>query len=40
MGYIADLDQYKAMYQRSVQDPSGFWADIAAEYHWETPVRL
>jgi hypothetical protein len=40
LGFVADLDQYKSMYQRSVQDPAAFWAGIAAEYHWDTPVRI
>ena len=34
---LKDIDEYKAMYQRSVEDPSGFWADIANTFHWETP---
>lgn len=25
-------DQYKAMYQRSIDDPEGFWAEQANEY--------
>jgi len=25
------------MYARSIEDPSGFWAEIASEFHWETP---
>jgi hypothetical protein len=27
------------MYNRSVEDPDGFWGDIAKEFYWETPVR-
>lgn len=23
------------MYQRSVEDPSGFWADIASQFYWK-----
>ena len=34
---LKDIDEYKAMYQRSVEDPSGFWSDIANTFHWETP---
>jgi acetyl-CoA synthetase len=36
---LKDLDEYKAMYKRSVDDPSGFWADIANTFHWETPFK-
>lgn len=31
--------QYKAMYQRSIEDPDGFWADIAQEFHWDKKAR-
>ena len=27
-------EQYDAMYKRSVEDPAGFWGDIAKEFHW------
>lgn len=23
------------MYKRSVEDPAGFWADIASEFYWK-----
>ena len=36
---LKDLAEYKAMYKRSVDDPSGFWADIANTFHWETPFK-
>ncbi|KIZ06574.1 acetyl-CoA synthetase [Monoraphidium neglectum] len=32
--FVENVDQYKAMYQRSIEDPDGFWADIASEFHW------
>jgi acetyl-CoA synthetase len=25
------------MYKRSIEDPSGFWGDIAKQFHWEKP---
>lgn len=31
---ISSFDQYLAMYNRSIQDPTGFWADIASQFHW------
>ncbi len=33
-----DNDTYLAMYQRSVDDPAGFWGDAATEYlQWDAP---
>jgi len=40
--YIPSLDQYRAMYERSIQDPEGFWSEIADGFHWKekwTKVR-
>lgn len=30
--------QYEALYKRSIEDPAGFWAEIAEQFHWETKV--
>ena len=30
---------YERMYRRSVDDPAGFWADMAAGFVWERKVR-
>jgi len=35
--HVKSMDQYREMYQRSVDDPEGFWSDIAKEFHWESP---
>lgn len=32
--YINSMEQYKEMYQRSVDDPDAFWAEIAENFHW------
>ena len=33
-----NAEQYKAMYERSVTDPAGFWAEQAQQFlHWEKP---
>lgn len=29
------LDQYQEMYKRSIDDPAGFWSEIASEFHWK-----
>ena len=28
-------DAYEEMYKRSIEDPDGFWAEIAETFHWE-----
>ena len=28
------LDEYRALYQRSIQDPEGFWGEQAEELEW------
>ncbi|HBF21506.1 MAG: acetate--CoA ligase [Owenweeksia sp.] len=36
MGFrINSFDEYKEQYQKSVDDPEGFWAGIADHYHWQ-----
>ena len=33
--HISSMDEYDAMYKRSVEDPEGFWAEAAEEYlYW------
>ncbi|MBN1336084.1 MAG: acetate--CoA ligase [Deltaproteobacteria bacterium] len=32
--WIQSMEQYREMYDRSVNDPEGFWADIASEFWW------
>jgi acetyl-CoA synthetase len=31
---ITNYDQYKAAYKKSVDDPEGFWADVASNFYW------
>jgi acetyl-CoA synthetase len=35
--HIKSLEDYEAMYQRSVADPQAFWAEAAGELEWFTP---
>jgi len=40
--HIKSMDEYKKMYQRSIDDPEGFWAEIAEGFFWKekwTKVR-
>ena len=34
---VSSMEEYYALYQRSVSDPDGFWADQARELHWFSP---
>ncbi len=33
----ANLQDYEGEYRRSIEDPEGFWGQIAAELHWFRP---
>ena len=37
MSLITTFDQYQTAYQKSVDDPEGFWAEIAQEFTWRKP---
>ncbi|MBI5526094.1 MAG: acetate--CoA ligase [Deltaproteobacteria bacterium] len=32
--HVKSLEQYKAMYKRSIEDPDGFWGEMASNLHW------
>lgn len=32
--YIKSLEEYKKIYQRSIDDPEGFWAELAEQLDW------
>jgi acetyl-CoA synthetase len=34
--HIQSRAQFDEMYQRSINDPEGFWAEVAGEFHWNT----
>jgi hypothetical protein len=36
---VASREEYERMYRRSVEDPDGFWAEVAEEFDWKTKVR-
>jgi hypothetical protein len=31
---LKSREEYDAMYKRSIDDPVGFWSDIAKQFHW------
>jgi len=35
--YFGSLDAYRAEHQRSIDDPEGYWGEIAKELHWFKP---
>ncbi len=37
MSLIKTFDQYQTAYQKSVDDPEAFWAEIAQEFQWRKP---
>lgn len=32
--WIRTMDQYEKMYKRSIEDPEGFWGEIAQDFFW------
>jgi len=36
MAHCPDFQTYQQMYDRSVNDPDGFWAEIAEQFVWDT----
>ncbi len=34
---VGSLDEYRALHARSLQDPEGFWGEMAAHLRWFTP---
>lgn len=35
---LRDRAHYEELYEESITEPAQFWAKIARQYHWETPV--
>src|ERR1017187_6056091 len=35
--HIQSLEQYEALYKKSIEDPEAFWAEAAKELHWFKP---
>ncbi|MGF1633353.1 MAG: AMP-binding protein, partial [Phycisphaerae bacterium] len=32
--HIGSMDDYRRMWQRSIDDPEGFWGEVAEQFHW------
>ncbi|NBX26616.1 MAG: hypothetical protein EBQ99_11335, partial [Planctomycetes bacterium] len=35
--HVANLDAYRAVHERSIRDPEGFWGEVAKGFHWFKP---
>ena len=35
--HVKSMEQYEEMYNRSINDPDGFWSEMAGELHWFKP---
>ena len=33
--WVKTIDEYNALYRRSVEDPESFWSEMASEFYWE-----
>jgi acetyl-CoA synthetase len=33
--HLKSFDEYKAMYERSIKDPDGFWSEVASQFYWQ-----
>lgn len=36
---VGSREEYEAMWRRSVEDPNGFWAEMASQFTWAKKVR-
>ncbi|MBU1820517.1 MAG: acetate--CoA ligase [Bacteroidetes bacterium] len=36
---VSTFEEYQAAYRQSVDDPEGFWAEIAQQFHWKKPWK-
>ena len=32
--HVGSMNDYLSLYQRSIDDPEGFWAELAEDFHW------
>lgn len=34
---VKSFEEYQAAYKKSIEDPEGFWSDVAASFYWKKP---
>jgi len=37
--HVKTMEQYNEMYKHSIENPEGFWKDIAEKFYFKTPVQ-
>ena len=37
VAHVNSMDQYNEMYKKSIEDPAGFWKEIAKDFYWKSP---
>ncbi|MCH8961096.1 MAG: hypothetical protein IH820_07145, partial [Bacteroidetes bacterium] len=37
--HVKSMDEYRAMYRRSIEDPEGFWGEQAQRLTWFEPYH-
>ncbi|XP_072524694.1 acyl-CoA synthetase short chain family member 2 like [Salminus brasiliensis] len=35
--HVPDLNSYRALYKKSIEEPEEFWRDVAQEFYWKEP---
>ena len=35
--YVSSMEDYEATWRRSIEDPEGYWGEVASEFEWSTP---
>ena len=35
--HVKSLEEYKKLYEKSINDPEGFWGEIAEQFYFKTP---
>jgi acetyl-CoA synthetase len=38
--HVPSMEAYRALYRRSVEDPDGYWGEVAAGFAWERPPTV
>ena len=32
--YVGNIDEYRKLYQKSIDEPDAFWGEVAENFHW------
>lgn len=39
VAHVSSMETYRDMHKRSLEDPAGFWGDIAKDFYWQVPPK-